>query len=68
MARICVTDAIPGPSIDRLRATGNEILVWDGAQPPGRAELLDLVRGADAVLTVLSDGVDDEFLDAAGPG
>ncbi len=32
-----------------------------------RPELLELVAGADAVLTMLFDRVDGEFLDAAGP-
>src|ERR1700742_2187309 len=34
---------------------------------PPREELLALVSGADVVVLMLSDGVDDEFLDAAGP-
>ncbi|SPF68630.1 D-isomer specific 2-hydroxyacid dehydrogenase, NAD-binding domain conserved site [Propionibacterium ruminifibrarum] len=67
MARICITDAIPEAAVTTLRAAGHEVAVWDGDLPPGRSELLDLVAGADAVLTVLSDGVDEEFLDAAGP-
>lgn len=67
MARICITDAIPEASVATLRAAGHEVRTWDGDLPPGRDDLLGLVRGADAVLTVLSDGVDEEFLDAAGP-
>src|ERR1700742_134437 len=35
---------------------------------PPREELLALVSGADVVASMLYDGVDDEFLDAAGPG
>src|SRR6201999_3508658 len=34
---------------------------------PPREELLALVSGADVVASMLYDGVDDEFLDAAGP-
>lgn len=34
---------------------------------PSRQQVLDLVRGADAVVTMFSDKVDAEFLDAAGP-
>src|SRR4029078_7429010 len=33
-----------------------------------RRTLLEAVRGCDGVLTLLTDRVDDEFLDAAGPG
>jgi glyoxylate reductase len=41
--------------------------VWDGELPPPRDELLHRVRGVDGVLTLLTDRVDDELLDAAGP-
>ena len=41
--------------------------VWPDELPPPRATLLDRVRGCDGVLTLLTDRVDDEFLDAAGP-
>ena len=36
--------------------------------PPPRDELLRRVAGCDGVLTLLTDRVDDAFLDAAGPG
>jgi glyoxylate reductase len=67
MAKVCITDAVPEAGLDELRAAGHEIRSWTGEQPPTRAELLDQVSGADAVLSVLTDGVDREFLDAAGP-
>jgi lactate dehydrogenase-like 2-hydroxyacid dehydrogenase len=41
--------------------------VWEDELPPSRSELLDAIRGCDGVLTLLTDRVDDEFLDAAGP-
>lgn len=67
MARICITDAVPTEGIEALRAAGNEVITWDAPEPPTRTELLAHVKGADAVLTVLSDGVDEEFIAAAGP-
>jgi lactate dehydrogenase-like 2-hydroxyacid dehydrogenase len=42
--------------------------VWEGDAPPPRDELLRAVAGCDGVLTMLTDRVDDAFLDAAGPG
>src|SRR5207244_10548051 len=39
----------------------------DSETPQTRGELLERVAGRDGVLTMLSDRVDDEFLDAAGP-
>ena len=41
--------------------------VWEDELPPPRAELLEAIRGCAGVLTLLTDKVDDEFLDAAGP-
>jgi glyoxylate reductase len=41
--------------------------VWPDELPPPRDELLRAIAGCDGVLTLLTDRVDDEFLDAAGP-
>ena len=41
--------------------------LWEDELPPPRDELLRRVAGVDGVLTLLTDRVDDEFLDAAGP-
>ncbi|MFG1703308.1 2-hydroxyacid dehydrogenase [Nonomuraea sp. M3C6] len=39
-----------------------------GEEPPDRHELLERVKGAEAVICTLTERVDAEFLDAAGPG
>jgi lactate dehydrogenase-like 2-hydroxyacid dehydrogenase len=44
-----------------------EAEVWPDELPPSRAELLARVRGVDGLLTLLTDRVDEELLDAAGP-
>lgn len=41
--------------------------VWEHDLPPPRDELLRAIEGCDGVLTLLTDRVDDEFLDRAGP-
>ena len=41
--------------------------VWPDELPPPRAALLRRVAGCDGILTLLTDRVDDELLDAAGP-
>ena len=43
-----------------------DMKLYDAEQPLPRAELLAGVRGQDGVLAMLSDVIDDEFLDAAG--
>lgn len=42
--------------------------MWEGDLPPTRPELLDAVEGCVGVLTLLTDRVDNELLDRAGPG
>jgi glyoxylate reductase len=65
-ARIVVTRRIPEPALELLRHAGD---VWLSPhdRPMTTAELHAAVAGADAVVTLLHDRVDDAFLDAAGP-
>jgi glyoxylate reductase len=42
--------------------------VWEGEGAMDRAQLLDRIRGKRGAITLLTDTVDAEFLDAAGPG
>ncbi len=42
--------------------------VWDRSLPPPRDELLRRVEGIEGLLSLLTDRVDDELLDAAGLG
>ena len=41
--------------------------LWRDEMPPPRDVLLDKVRGVDGLLCLLTDGVDAELMDAAGP-
>ena len=65
--RVFVARIIPDEGLDAVRAACDTDL-WEDELPPPRAELLRRVAGCDGVLTLLTDRVDDEFLDAAGPG
>ena len=62
VARIIPDDGL-GPILEACDAR-----VWDGELPPPRDVLLRSIEGCDGVLTLLTDRVDDEFLDRAGPG
>ena len=64
--KVFIARLIPDDGIDPVVAAC-DARVWDGDLPPPRAALLDAIRGCDGVLTLLTDKVDDEFLDAAGP-
>jgi glyoxylate reductase len=67
LPRVFVARIIPDEGLDLVRAEADAD-VWEDDLPPPRDELLRRVAGCDGVLTLLTDRVDDEFLDAAGPG
>ena len=64
--RVFVSRIIPSEGLDAVREACDMDL-WEDELPPPREELLRRVAGCDGVLTLLTDRVDDEFLDAAGP-
>ena len=64
--KVFIARLIPDEGIAPVVAA-TDARVWEDELPPPRAILLDAIRGCDGVLTLLTDRVDDEFLDAAGP-
>jgi lactate dehydrogenase-like 2-hydroxyacid dehydrogenase len=64
-ARIVVTRRIPEPAIELLQEAG-AVWVSPHDRPLATDELHGAVAGADGVVTLLHDRVDDAFLDAAG--
>ena len=64
--RVFVARVIPEeglrPILDACEAT-----VWQDELPPPREELLRAVEGCDGILALLTDRVDGELLDRAGP-
>ncbi|HEX6455735.1 MAG TPA: D-glycerate dehydrogenase [Solirubrobacterales bacterium] len=58
---------MPEPAVTQLRGVG-EVRIDERELAIPRADLLELVGGADAILTLLHDRVDEELLEAAGPG
>ena len=65
--RVVVTRALPAPALDALRATGAEVWVSPHDRALAPDELREAVAGADAVVAMLHDRVDDDLLTAAGP-
>jgi glyoxylate reductase len=64
--RVFVARRIPADGLDRV-VEACDAEVWPDDLPPPRAELLRAVEGCDGVLTLLTDRVDAELLDRAGP-
>lgn len=67
MPTFAVTAPLPGQAPEMLAAAG-EVRFRSDAERLGRGDLLALVEGVDVAVTMLYDRVDDELLDAAGPG
>jgi glyoxylate reductase len=65
--KVFVARAIPDDGL-RPILEACDARVWEDEVQPPRDELLRAIEGCDGVLTLLTDRVDDEFLDRAGPG
>ena len=63
--RVLVTRRIPEEGLTLIRAACQTDL-WPEELPPPRAELLRRAVGVDGLLTLLTDRVDEELLEAAG--
>ena len=66
-AKILVTREIPEAGLRVLEEAGFDVTVLSEA-PPARDELLAAARGAEGVLSTVTETVDGEFMDAAGDG
>ena len=64
--RVLVTRVLPDEGLDPVREAC-DVDLWEAELPPPRDELLRRVAGIDGLLSLLTDRVDDELLDAAGP-
>ena len=66
MAKVVVTGKIPSGGLNQLKAE-HDVVAWEKDEPISRKELLSMVSGADAIVSLLTEKIDDELLDAAGP-
>jgi len=65
VSRVVVTGRIPQVALDSLRGE-HDVSEWDSAEQIPRAELLRRVAGAEAIVSLLTERIDGEVLDAAG--
>jgi len=65
--KIFVTRKIPGDHVKKLTDTGHEVTISEFDRPLTPEELLDKVKGMDGLLTLLTDRVDGDLMDAVGP-
>jgi glyoxylate reductase len=62
--KVFVTRRLPGEAVDRL-AAAHEVDVWPEQMPPARDELLARAPELDGLLSLLTDPVDAELIEAA---
>jgi len=67
MSKIFVTRKIPGDSLEKLKNKGYEVVISDLGRPLTPEELLEGIKGTDAIMSLLSDKIDGDVMDAAGP-
>src|SRR6201986_2159724 len=63
---IAISNRLPEPAVEALSAAG-QVRMDERTEAIPREDLLELVAGADAILTRLHARVDEELLGAAGP-
>ena len=63
--RVFVTRRFSPAGLDRIVASCDAD-IWEGQLPPDRNVLLERVRGCAGLLTMLSDTIDGQVMDAAG--
>jgi glyoxylate reductase len=66
MARVFISRDLPFPALDRLKEQ-HEVDVWEERTPPPPQAFLARATDADALLLTVTEQVDGDFLDAAGP-
>ena len=64
--RALVTRGIFDEALEMMRET-IEVDLWEDEMPPSRDLLLEKVKGVDGLLCLLTDKVDSELMDTAGP-
>ncbi|MFH1838675.1 MAG: NAD(P)-dependent oxidoreductase, partial [Patescibacteria group bacterium] len=67
MKYVYVTRKILDPAVNMLKAKGYKIKVYSKDQIIPRKKLLKGVKGTTAILSLLTDKIDDEIFEAAGP-
>ena len=65
MAKIVVTGKIPEVALEKLKKS-HEVISWGEETPIPRAEMLKRVGGANVIVSLLTEKIDEEVLNSAG--
>ena len=64
--KVYVTRRVPQPGLDLLEEKC-DIALWDSDEAIPKEDLIRNVSGIDALFCLLTDRIDDDILEAAGP-
>lgn len=59
--KVFVSLPIHPQGIDELRKKGYEVVVWQGPQSPNKEELIQACQNSNALISMLSDTLDEDF-------
>src|SRR5258708_1168677 len=65
--KIFVTRNIPGDHVKKLIDAGNDVTISEFNRPLTPEELIEKIKGVDIILSLLTDKIDGDVMDAAGP-
>jgi glyoxylate reductase len=65
--KVFVSRKIPGTALEKLTSSEHEVVVSEFDRPLTAEEFLERAQGADAVLTLLTDKISSDVIDAIGP-
>eukprot|EP01065_Artemidia_motanka_P012685 TRINITY_DN1699_c0_g1_i1.p2 TRINITY_DN1699_c0_g1~~TRINITY_DN1699_c0_g1_i1.p2 ORF type:complete len:327 (+),score=109.74 TRINITY_DN1699_c0_g1_i1:86-1066(+) len=65
--KVFVTRKIPQVGLDRILEAVPSAKVWDGDLPPPKEVLMEEVKGCTGIVSLLTDPIDEEVMEAAGP-
>jgi len=65
--RVYITRKVPGESIEILKQKGYEVIQNEFDRPVTEEELITNVKGVDAILSLLTEKIDGDLMDLAGP-
>jgi glyoxylate reductase len=64
--RVFITRLIPEPGLSMIRQAC-QVDQWPEKLPPARADVLRHIRGVDGIICLLTDTIDNEVMETAGP-
>lgn len=65
--QIFVSRDVPGSTLGKLKESGHEVKISEFDRPLNAEELLDRAKGVDGLMTLLTDKINGEVVDAIGP-